>query len=134
MPQNELIKFLCLNKAMSQDIRKIIGKFILSNENLIIDKRVKIWGDILKLKDIMKLDTYNLVKQAMEFRTKDNLLDEKEKTNINVIKVDLIRTPFICESEEHMKKMENILVSLNYVSADISLIMMKKKYFTIYFV
>jgi hypothetical protein len=104
---------------MSQDIRKIIGKFILSNENLIIDKRVKIWGDILKLKDIMKLDTYNLVKQAMEFRTKDNLLDEKEKTNINVIKVDLIRTPFICESEEHMKKMENILVSLNYVSADI---------------
>lgn len=79
LPQNELIKFLCLNKAMSQDIRKIIGKFILSNENLIIDKRVKIWGDILKLKDIMKLDTYNLVKQAMEFRTKDNLLDEKEK-------------------------------------------------------
>ena len=119
LPQNELIKFLCLNKAMSQDIRKIIGKFILSNENLIIDKRVKIWGDILKLKDIMKLDTYNLVKQAMEFRTKDNLLDEKEKTNIHVIKVDLIRTPFICESEEHMKKMENILVSLNYVSADI---------------
>ena len=119
LPQNELIKFLCLNKAMSQDIKKIIGKYILSNENLNIDKRMAIWSDILNLKDIMKLDVYNLAKQAMEFRSVDNLLEEKEKTNISVIKVDLIRTPFICESEKHMKKMENILVSLNYVSADI---------------
>ena len=119
LPQNELIKFLCLNKTMYPDIRKIIGKYILSNENLNMDRRLEIWGDILKLKEIMKLDTYNLVKEAMEFRIKDNLLDEKEKRNISVIKVDLIRTPFICESEEDMKKMENILVYLNYVSADI---------------
>ena len=111
LPQNELIKLLCLNKALHQDLRKIIGKYILSNENLNIDKRMEIWGDILKLKEIMKLDTYNLVKKVMESRTKDNMLDENEKTNISVIKVDLIRTPFIYESEEHMKRLENILVS-----------------------
>jgi hypothetical protein len=119
LPQNELIKLLCLNKALHQDLRKIIGKYILSNENLNIDKRMEIWGDILKLKEIMKLDTYNLVKKVMESRTKDNMLDENEKTNISVIKVDLIRTPFIYESEEHMKRLENILVSLNYITPDI---------------
>ena len=89
---------------MLQNIRKIKGKYILSNENLNIDKRMDIWSEILNLKDTMKLDEYNLAKQAMEFRTIDNVLEEKEKRNISVIKVDLIRTPFICESKEHMKK------------------------------
>ena len=119
LPQNELIKFLCLSKDMYQDIRKIIGKYILSNEKLNIDRRIEIWGDILKIKETTKLDTYNDVKQVMEFRIKDNLIDENEKRYMSIIKVDLIRTPFICENEEHMKKMENILVYLNYVSADI---------------
>jgi hypothetical protein len=104
---------------MYQDIRKIIGKYILSNEKLNIDRRIEIWGDILKIKETTKLDTYNDVKQVMEFRIKDNLIDENEKRYMSIIKVDLIRTPFICENEEHMKKMENILVYLNYVSADI---------------
>jgi hypothetical protein len=119
LPQNELIKFLCLSKDMHQDIRKIIGKYILSNEKLNIDRRIEIWGDILKIKETTKLDTYNDVKQVMEFRIKDNLIDENEKRYMSIIKVDLIRTPFICENEGHMKKMENILVYLNYVSADI---------------
>ena len=119
LPQNELIKFLCLSKDMHQDISKIIIKYILSNEKLTIDRRIEIWGDILKIKETTKLDTYNDVKQVMEFRIKDNLIDENEKRYMSIIKVDLIRTPFICESEEHMKKLENILVYLNYVSADI---------------
>lgn len=119
VPQNELVKFFCLNKTLYQDMRRIIGKYILSNENLNIDRRLEIWGDILKLKETMRLDTYNDVKQVMEFRTKDNLMDENEKRIISTIKVDLIRTPFICDNEEDIKKMESILVYLNYVSADI---------------
>ena len=119
LPQNELIKFLCLNKAMYEDIRKMLRKYILSNENLNIERRLEIWGDILELKEAKKCDTYNNVKKVMINYIKDNLIDENVKKEINVIRDDLKRTPFICESEEHKKKMENILVYLFVIKPDI---------------
>ena len=117
LSKQDLINLSILNKSM----RTQIFKFLLSNENLSIEKRLEIWGIILKVKQIMNMITYKEIKQIMIDRLDKKLIipNSQEYKNIYTIKVDLIRTPFINENKEHIEKVEWILKCLNYIKPDI---------------
>ena len=121
LPKNEYVNLLLLNKAFNIEIEKKIFKLLLSNDNLTIEKRIELWGVILKVKKTMNLISYKEVKDIMKERIDEKLIIPKtqESRNLDTIRVDLIRTPFINQHQEHIDKVNWILRCLNYIQPDI---------------
>ena len=121
LPKTEIINLFHLNKVYKPQLDKKIFKFLLSNENLSIEKRLELWGIILKVKDTMNLITYQEVKQTMKERIDEHLIVPKcqEDRNIETIRVDLIRTQFINKSQEHIEKVGWVLKCLNFIKPDV---------------
>jgi len=121
LPKNEYVNLLLLNKAFNTEIEKKIFKLLLSNDNLTIEKRIELWGIILRVKRTMSLISYKEVKDIMKERIDEKLVIPKtqESRNLDTIRVDLIRTPFISKHQEHIDKVNWILRCLNYIKPDI---------------
>ena len=121
LPKNEYVNLLLLNKAFNIEIEKKIFKLLLSNDNLTIEKRIELWGVILKVKKTMNLISYKEVKDLMKERIDEKLVIPKtqESRNLDTIRVDLIRTPFINQHQEHIDKVNWILRCVNYIKPDI---------------
>ena len=121
LPKNEIINLFALNKFLKPHIEKKIFKFYLSNKNLTIEKRIELWGIILKVKNVKKTISYETIKALMKERIENNEIIKKsqEGRNFYTIDVDLIRTPFICKHQEHIEKVKWILRCLNYAKPDI---------------
>ena len=121
LPKNEYLNLLLLNKAFNTEIEKKIFKLLLSNDNLTIEKRIELWGIILRVKRTMSLISYKEVKDIMKERIDEKLVIPKtqESRNLDTIRVDLIRTPFINQHQEHIDKVTWILRCLNYIKPDI---------------
>ena len=121
LPKYEYVNLLLLNKSFNTEIEKKIFKLLLSNDNLTIEKRIELWGIILRVKRTMSLISYKEVKEIMKERIDEKLVIPKtqESRNIDTIRVDLIRTPFISKHQEHIDRVTWILRCLNYIKPDI---------------
>ena len=119
--QKDFINLLHLNKAMFPHIRKSIFKFLLSNEKLSIDNRIKLWRIILKIKEKKNLINYTEIKSIMKEKLEKNLViqDSDEGKNVYTIQVDLLRTPVINTNQTHIEKVGWILKCLNLLRPDI---------------
>ena len=121
LPQNEFIKLIPINKFLKPYIEKKIFKFLLSNKNLTIEKRIELWENILNVKNAVKLVNYQSVKSLMKERIekKEIAVKSQEQRNLDTIDVDLIRTPFIRTSKNDMEKLAWVLRCLNYAKPDV---------------
>ena len=121
LPKNEFINLIPLNKYLKPHIEKQIFKFLLSNKDLTIDKRIELWGIILKVKNAINLISYQSIKTLLNERIekKEIIKKSQEQRNLDTIKVDLIRTPFINKHKEHMEKLGWVLKCLNYAKPDV---------------
>ena len=121
LPKNEFIKLIPLNRFLKPHIEKKIFKYLLSNEDLNIDKRIKLWEIILNVKNAIKTVNYKNVKNLMKERIEKKEIpsQSQEQKNLDTISVDLIRTPFICKDKNHMEKLGWVLRCLNYAKPDV---------------
>ena len=121
LPKNEFINLLPLNKFLKPLVEKKIFKFLLSNKDLTIEKRIELWGIILKVKDSIKSINYQSVKNLLKERIEKKEIYDKsqEQRNLDTIKVDLIRTPYINKHKEDLEKVGWILSCLNYAKPDV---------------
>jgi hypothetical protein len=121
IPKNDFINLVHLNKSMNRQILKNIFKYLLSNENLTIEKRIEIWSYILKVKEAKNTLKYSEVKKIVQERIEKNEIDQKsqEGKNIFTIDVDLLRTPYINQDKSHTEKVGWVLKCLNYARTDI---------------
>ena len=121
LPQNEFRNLLPLNKCLKPYIEKKIFKFLLSNENLTIEKRIFLWEKILNVKNAIQKVNYQNIKSLMKERLEKNEIEEKsqEKRNLDTIDVDLIRTPYISKHKEDKEKLGWVLKCLNYAKPDV---------------
>ena len=117
----DFINLIHLNKVMTPHIKKSIFKFLLSNEKLSIEKRIKLWSIILNIKEKKKIIKYSEVKNIMKEKLENNLIlpDSDEGKNVYTIQVDLLRTPFINSDKTHTEKIGWILKCLNLLRPDI---------------
>ena len=121
LSQNDFINLLHLDKNLSPLIKKSIFKYILSNEILPIEKRIELWGIILKVEESKKYINYKEIKNILKDRLEKGEIykDSQENKNIYTIEVDLIRTPYIGGDKIHIEKVGWILKCLNLVRPDI---------------
>ena len=121
LPKNEIINLFPLSKTLKPYIEKKIFKFFLSNKNLTIEKRIEIWGIMLKVKSTIEYINYKTIKNLMKERLekKEIIVKSQEYKNLDTIEVDLIRTPFINKHKEHMEKVRWVLRCLNYSKPDV---------------
>ena len=121
LPKNEIINLFPLSKTLKPYIEKKIFKFFLSNKNLTIEKRIEIWGIMLKVKSTIEYINYKTIKNLMKERLekKEVIVKSQEYKNLDTIEVDLIRTPFINKHKEHMEKVRWVLRCLNYSKPDV---------------
>ena len=118
--KKDFINLICLNKEFSPQIKNKIFKFLLSNEKLNIENRIKLWGIILKIKEAKETVNYQEIKNIMKEKLETKTLDQKtEEKNIYTINVDLNRTPFINTNQTHIEKVGWILKCLNLLRTDI---------------
>ena len=119
LPKNEFRNLIPLNKDLKPLIEKKIFKFVLSNRDLAIEKRIELLGIILKVKDIDL--SYQDVKNLLKERLDDKMIIEKsqEERNLNTIKVDLFRTPYINNKKDDIEKLGWVLKCLNFAKPDI---------------
>ena len=97
--------FLKLNKELYPKLKKKIFLNIFSEFNIDISSHIKLWEEILEIKEIKK--KYNYEKIKSENVGKSN---EKNNQNIFVIEKDVMRTTFIKNNKEHFDKIKNILI------------------------
>ena len=121
LPRNEFINLLQLNKFLKPHIEKKIFKFLLSNKDLTIDKRIKLWENILNVKNAVHLVNYQNVKSLMKERLEKKEIEKKsqEGRNLDTIDKDLVRTPFISKHEKDKEKLGWVLKCLNYAKPDV---------------
>ena len=120
LERKDFINLIHLNKDSSPLIKKNIFKILLSNE-ITIEKRIKIWGKILKIEEQKNLIKYQEVKFLLNEKIEKSLIapDSQEAKNIHTIEVDLLRTPFINSDDSHIEKLGWVLKCLNFVRPDI---------------
>ena len=121
LPKKDYINLIPLNKSLKPLIEKKIFKFLLSEKNLRIDKRITLWSIMLKVETMRKFVDYETVKNIMKERIDKNeiIKNSNESKNLSTIDVDLLRTPFINKNKEHIEKTRWILRCLNYTKPEV---------------
>ena len=122
--QKDFINLLHLSKNMTPLIKNKIFKFLLSNQKLTIEKRVELWGIILKIKDAKELIDYKNTKNLMKEKIETNQVEQnsQEDKNLYTINADLLRTPYVYKEKEHLEKIGWVLKCLNFIRPDIGYI------------
>ena len=117
----DYINLLHLSKNLSPLIKRGIFKHLLSNEKLSIEKRIKLWGIILKVNENKNLVKYKEIKNILKERLEKGEIypESQENKNIRTIEVDVFRTPYLCDDNTHMEKVGWVLKCLNLVRPDI---------------
>ena len=107
----EYKNILLINKDYNKIFKRIIYKNILIKYNNKIDLKthIKIWKILLDYNKFKKEYNY---KQILEKIMKNEI----EIISINVIKNDVIRTPFDINKNENQNKIFNILQALSYIN------------------
>ena len=121
LERKDFCNLLHLSKNSSPFIKKKIFKLLLSNKNMTIEKRIKIWEIILKIKEQKKIINYKEIKKNLKERLEKGEIkpNSVEAKNIHIIDVDLLRTQYINEDISNAEKIGCILKCLNWVKPDI---------------
>ncbi len=121
LPKDDLLKLLVLEKGTSQAIKKNIFRNYLSR-NISIDERTRIWGLMLKVKELKQEYNYKEIKQKFKISLEKKEIDANVLSNIGAIDLDVNRTFFLDKKKmKHYQEMvKYILVILIYIVKDIS--------------
>ena len=84
LSQNDFINLLHLDKNLSPLIKKSIFKYILSNEILPIEKRIELWGIILKVEESKKYINYKEIKNILKERLEKGEIYKDSQENKNI--------------------------------------------------
>ena len=120
LPKDDLFKLLVLEKGITQEIKKNIFRNYLS-QNISIDERIRLWGLLLKVKELKEEYNYKEIKQKLLVLIEKKEIDSNLSSNIGMIQLDVNRTFFLNKKEikKHQKSVQNILLVLIYVLKDI---------------
>ena len=112
--RSKYIKLLQLSKYFNKRIKNNLFKNILSNYELPINDRIKIWDVILNINLIKNKYNYSEAKNKLlkALEKNDQLKNEKTMT---IIDMDLARTPLFRDDENLQNKCSLILKSLPFV-------------------
>ena len=102
---NNYITFLKLNKDLYPKLKKKIFLNLLSEFNLEIPSHIKLWNEMLEIKEIKNKYNYETIKS--DVLEKNN---PKEIENIFVIEKDVKRTFLVRNKNDHFEKIKNILI------------------------
>ena len=94
LPKDDLLKLLVLEKGTSQAIKKNIFRNYLS-QNISIDERTRIWGLMLKVKELKEECNYKEIKQKLKIALEKKEIDANVLNNIGAIDLDVNRTFFL---------------------------------------
>ena len=110
LPKNDYIKIFQVNKLMYSKIRKYLMHYRLLYLNISLDERIQIWEIILNIKELRKKYDYNLIKNNyMDKMSIKNFYGTEKKRFLNIIDLDLARTPLFNTQETHKIKANFIL-------------------------
>ena len=119
LPTDDCSKFLILNKAFCQKIKKNnFFKFFLQKE-FKIDLFIKYFGDFLQIFKIKTEYDYEKVKNSNNLFLENNKEDKKVNKKIELIKNDLKRTVFLQQNPNHNEAIKSILLTINFTFPDI---------------
>ena len=121
LPKQEYISLFKINKLTYSKLRKCLIKYRLSL-NISLDERISLWEILLNVQDIQKKYNYTSIKNEFinkySQETKD-ISSDKSK-NLNVIDLDLERTPLFRNQKEHKIKAGYILKIASLIEPDIN--------------
>ena len=98
-PIQNYITFLKLNKDLYPKLKKKIFLNLFSEFNIQISSHIKLWNEILEIKEIKKKYNYEKIKSEILGNDNGNVLIEK----------DVMRTAFIRNNKDHFDQIKNIL-------------------------
>ena len=109
-PKGDYIKLFLLNQSMYLKVRKFLIKYRLTYLDIPIDERIQLWEILLNIKEIKKNYDYNLIKKNyMNNTAQKNYYGEEKKRYLNIVDLDLERTPLFNTQETHKIKANFIL-------------------------
>ena len=98
-PIQNYITFLKLNKDLYPKLKKKLFLNLFSEFNIQISSHIKLWNEILEIKEIKKKYNYEKIKSEILGNDNGNVLIEK----------DVMRTAFIRNNKDHFDQIKNIL-------------------------
>ena len=114
-------KLFLLNKSMYLKIRKYLVKYRLTYLDIPIDERVQLWEILLNIKEIKKNYDYNLIKKNyMNNSAQKNYYGEEKNRYLNIIDLDLERTPLFNTQETHKIKANFILKCATTIEPEVN--------------
>lgn len=104
-PIQNYITFLKLNKDLYPKLKKKLFLNLFSEFNIQISSHIKLWNEILEIKEIKKKYNYEKIKSEILGNDNGNVLIEK----------DVMRTAFIRNNKDHFDQIKNILKCFVYI-------------------
>ena len=110
LPKENYILLFLLNKSFYSVIRKYIIKYRLKFLDLSLNERIKMWECLLNVNEIKKKYDYKSIKENfLNNSSQPKLHWPKKAKYLNLIDLDLERTPLFCNQETHKIKANFIL-------------------------
>ena len=110
LPKENYIRLFQLNKSIYSVIRKYIIKYRLKFLDISLDERIKMWECLLNVNEIRKKYDYKSIKEKFLNNSSEPKLHWPKKVRyLNLIDLDLERTPLFCNQETHKIKANFIL-------------------------
>ena len=122
LPKNEYINLLKLNKSIYSKARKyLMYDRLSSNINISIEERIQLWEIFLNVKEVQKNYNYKTIKENyINNSSKKNYYGIAKSKYLNIIDLDLDRTPLFCTQETHKIKASFILKCATTIDPDIN--------------
>ena len=116
-PIKEYLLFLKLNRKLYPSLKKNIILNLLSDEKISINSHLILWREYLQIDKLKKSFKYKDIKELIYISIEKDTINEElgEKSNINIIENDLLRTIFIDQNKEHFKILRTILISFLFL-------------------
>ena len=110
LPKEDYIKLFLVDKSTYSKIRKYLIKYRLTYLNISIDERIQLWEILLNIREIRKKYDYKSIKKNyMNNSAQKNYYGQEKNSFLNVIDLDLERTPLFNSQETHKIKANFIL-------------------------
>ena len=114
LQKKDYINIFKINKNINKKLRNILLKYQLTQLNITIDERIKIWEIFLNINEVKTKYNYSILKKvAQNIKEED---DAKLAKATLIIDLDLSRTPLFRKDNNHKQKAFNILKCLNTIN------------------
>ena len=121
LPKENYIQLFQLNKSMYSILRKYLIIYRLKFDELSLNEKIKMWEILLNVNEIRKKYDYNSIKEDfLNNSSHPNFYGPKKTRFLNLIDLDLGRTPLFCSQETHKIKANFILKCSIIIENDIN--------------